>query len=217
LGAAVLGSWSPDGRFVATETHILSAEGSPVVELPSGAWQWSPDGQALADASVDQVTVVSRETQAATVIALPDHPSDFVVTDWGWRNDGTVYVNLGPECGEDDPPCKQKPGRAFVVDVADGSASELVWLSEFAGTRTAWSPDVARVLYAASSVALEDGSLRLPFLSEALAVSPKGTAASYHSLTCAPTSRTASARPAPEPTQCWRTSWGGRRAASTPS
>src|SRR5262249_6034997 len=76
-------------------------------------------------------------------------------------------------------------GRAFIVNPASATATELAWLSEFvAGAATSWSPDASRVLYGASLVGLEDGSLRIPFFDAQLAVSPRSTAASFRRRAC---------------------------------
>ncbi len=179
--ASETASWSPDGRWIATDDQAIARDGSQVHPLGRGPWTWSPDGELLAAGGHYDLEIVRRDGTEVREVEFPD---GFYALQTTWLGDGRVFVWLttGVIPEEDFQ-------RGLLVDPLTGETQELPWLDKTRADifgRIAWSADGSRLLYrrgAAAWVAQEDGSELQLFAGppdfDGLAGSPRGTAASY--------------------------------------
>ncbi len=138
LGFARWAAWSPDGRWIATDTAVLSREGTALASLPRpGEWVWSPDAERLAFHD----TVVRRDGSVEVQFSIPSRAR---VWDTEWRGDGAIYVHQGEWI-----PSGHEAGHwrneAFLLDPETRSVATLPWAPRGGGLAT-WSPDATRAL-----------------------------------------------------------------------
>jgi subtilase family serine protease len=194
------GAWSPDERFIASNTEVLQRDGTLVVTLPPpepapfppgypnvGAdWMWSPDGEWLAWGP----TVVRRNGDLRGVV-LPD---DVVPTesDQGscafltsrettWLPNGTLLFSVEAYDAGNEGSCDVV--HTWLLQVLPGAQAAV----PYQGAWGAWSPDGRKVLYYASDganpartvVSRPDGTLPLQLAPFVSTPTPRSTAAWY--------------------------------------
>lgn len=165
--------WSPDGRFIATATNVLTRDGDPVGTLDPSFyyWSWSPSSDRLAAGPV----VVARDGTELKRLALRD---DSQVEWTSWLADGRVATGI-EWCSQDDrspdPSCR----AWYLLDPDDGTSELLPWSAD---RDPAWAPDGTRVL-TEGLLRQADGQPLWPLLPFDARVSPAATAAWFRKWT----------------------------------
>ena len=196
-------AWSPDGRFILSDSTVLARDGSTVAALNGGKWVWSPGSDRLARlvtdesggpyvnrragpdvhqlgdpaAGLGQVVVVARDGASVGVVSLPKSEAEGEAQvssrSLAWRGDGRIVADVIVCLNGGEG--RNCSQVSFLVD-PDGLTAERL---PFAAGGGAWSPDGGRVLLPSGALHLESGTLLGPLLPLGSIVSPRSSAAIY--------------------------------------
>ena len=160
--------WSPDSRFIATGSRVLTRDGDPVADLggPSGTWAWSPASDRLALGNL----VVARDGTELVRFPLRDGSPDAQSTTW--LADGRIATRLGwCHNDESDASCQEW----YLLDPEAGTSELLAWNSHY---ESYWSPGAERVITPDGLLREADGRPLWPLLPPfGTRVSPASSAA----------------------------------------
>ena len=198
-------AWSPDGRFILSDSTVLARDGSTVAQLDPGEWVWSPGSDRLAHlvtdgsggpyysdrrvgpaaqrfgdpaAGLGQIVVVARDGASIGAVTLPRDEAEEAghVYSRGLAWRGDGRIVADVNaCSYDGSEGGHCSEVSFLVD-PDGLTAERLPFAAGGGT---WSPDGGRVLLRSGALHFENGTLLGPLLPDGSIVSPRSSAAIY--------------------------------------